>query len=165
MNAQDLLIYSDKCREVLRETLLASPEAFDRPFETRASLKSVRQLLSHAIGAEERWIESRIGGRTVHNYEERAAQTVEAMYADWDSIRANTRAFIASKDEAELARVICVTLGNGSRLSLSLDGIVFHIFNHETHHRAQISMALMQFGIDPPDFDYCLLLGKFAVNE
>jgi uncharacterized damage-inducible protein DinB len=165
MNANNLLIYSDKCREVLRETLLANSAAFDRPFETSASLKSVRQLLSHMIGAEERWIEARIGGRTVHNYESRAAETVEAVYADWDSIRANTRAFIASKDEAELARVICVTFANGWQRRLSLDEILFHIFNHETHHRAQISMALMQFGIDPPDFDYCFHFGKFTSNE
>jgi uncharacterized damage-inducible protein DinB len=155
----ELLAYSERCRAVLRETLAAHPEAFDRPFPTESRFNTIRMLLAHMIAAEERWVQVRIPGAPAGvRYEERAAATVEGVFADWESIRAVTRAFIEAQDEAGLARGITVDIEGWSDV-LSVEQILFHVFNHETHHRAQICLALMQQGIVPPDFDFIFLHG------
>ena len=40
---------------------------------------------------------------------------------------------------------------------LTVEEILFHIFNHQVFHLGQISLILQQKGIDPPYFDYILL--------
>jgi uncharacterized damage-inducible protein DinB len=150
---QDLLRYSNNCRAVLRETLTANPEVFRREFETIARYNTVRMLLAHTIGAEERWIERRIGGREIVDYEERAGTTVASLYDDWDAIRQRTVAYVEALEPADYTRSLRVKLGDWES-DLTIGQILFHVFNHETYHRAQISMALQMAGIDPPNFDY-----------
>ena len=164
MHIRALFTYSDNCRAVLREILTQHEDVVKSEFRTESRFSSIHGLLAHVIGAEERWVEYRIGGREVVSYEERAADSVEAMFADWDRIRAKTHAFLDTLDEGALRRTLHVQLG--SRTSgqvwdgdLTIEQILFHIVNHETHHRAQISMALQQRMIDPPNFDYILLHG------
>ena len=35
--------------------------------------------------------------------------------------------------------------------------LVTHLFNHQTHHRGQVTTLLSQFGIDPGDTDLMLM--------
>ena len=159
MDIGDLLDYSDNCRQLLRQTLAAHPNAFGAPFETLSAYKSVRQIVAHCIGAEERWIEMRIGGRALPAfYEARAAETVEGLWADWDAVRAGTRDFYERLETDSLKFRIAVHLPHRDfRAHLSLEQILFHILNHESHRRGQIIMALQRMGIDPPDFGYVFL--------
>ena len=159
MDIGDLLDYSENCRRLLRQTLAAHPDAFDAPFETLSAYKSVRQIVAHCVGAEERWIEMRIGGRALTAfYEERAAATVEALWADWDAVRAGTRDFYRRLDADCLAFQIAVQLPQWDHHThLSLEQILFHILNHENYHRGQVVMTLQRMGIDPPNFDYVIL--------
>ena len=160
MDIGNLLDYSDNCRGLLRRTLALHPDLFHAPFETLSPYKSVRQIVAHCVGAEERWIELRIGGRALPaRYEERAAATVEGLWADWDAVRAGTRHFYGRLDVEGLALRIAVHLPQWGqrRAHLTLEQILFHILNHESHHRGQVVMALQRMGIDPPDFDYVFL--------
>ena len=155
----DILRYSDNCRAVLRKVLEENPGTFGTPIGTTSVYNTIRRLLSHIAGAEERWIEKRIGGREIVNYEERAAGTIDGVFADWDAIRERTRAYMDGLGPGGLDRVYHLQLGSPAAGSawegdLTVEQILFHIFNHETHHRAQISMALQQQGVVPPDFDY-----------
>jgi uncharacterized damage-inducible protein DinB len=161
MDVRSLFAYSDNCRTLLKETLLAHPDVLDRPFHTLSKFASVRMLLAHSMAAEERWIEMRVRGRHVTPYEDRASDSLEGLFADWDRIRANTREFLAGPEAEDLSRKVQVEVGGYPPLTLTIEQILFHIANHEVHHRAQISMALQQMGIDPPNFDYCLLHGQY----
>jgi uncharacterized damage-inducible protein DinB len=35
--------------------------------------------------------------------------------------------------------------------------LVMHMFNHQTHHRGQVTTLLSQYGIDPGDTDLMLM--------
>ena len=161
---RDLYRYSDNCRKLLRETLEANPQAFDTRFPTTGQYDTVRMLLAHSVGAEERWIERRIRGGAVIDYEGRAGSTIVGLFGDWDGIRERTYGLMDGLGPGGLERIIDVELGSGAGTSswrgqLTIEQILFHIVNHEVHHRAQVSMALQQMGIDPPNFDYVLLHG------
>ena len=153
-----LLDYSDNCRALLKDTLLAHRDLVDRPIQPPLrEMRSIRYIASHMVGAEQRWVERRILGRDISDYETCAATSIDDLFVDWDRTRSQTRAYLAKLNPDDYRRVYTVGLGERWIGSLTVEQILFHIFNHETHHRAQISMALQQFGLDPPDFDFVFL--------
>ncbi len=160
MDIRRLLTYSDNCRRLLQDTIAAHPEAFDAPIDTIGEYKSVHALIAHCIGAEQRWTEQRIHGQLGSaRYEDRAAETLTGLFADWGHVRAKTRAVIdADRDAANVPRLhhdVALTETRGGRADvLTVEECLFHVFNHQTFHLGQISMALQQQDIDPPDLDY-----------
>src|SRR5437764_539801 len=90
----EILRYSDNCRIALRKVLDDNPDTFGTPIVTNSMHNSIRRLVSHIAGAEERWIEKRIGGREIVNYEERAGDSIDSVFRDWDAIRERTRAYM-----------------------------------------------------------------------
>jgi len=156
MDLQTILHYSDKARSLLRETLADNESLLDRPFGTTSQYTSIRKLMAHIIGAEERWL-ARIEQREVPaRYEELMGKTPGELWDDWDRVRAGTRQCLLTGD---LSRSLRVELPMWQHEGdATVEQILFHVFNHETHHRAQISMLLQHFGVDPPNFDFVLLM-------
>lgn len=151
--------YSDNCWRLLGETLATLPGVWERQFETTSQWNTVRLLLAHTVGAEERWIIRRLQNLPLPvNYEERAAPDWEGLYADHMALRAATYAYLEQLTDAELEGEEPVELTQWDhRPSLSKADILFHILNHETYHRGQVITELQRSGADPPDFDYVLL--------
>jgi uncharacterized damage-inducible protein DinB len=162
MNKSDflcLLSYSDRCWSLLRETLGQHPEAFDVPFETTSEWQSVRLLMAHTLAAEERIITARLREEPLPvRYEERAAKTLDGLYADLAEVRARTRAYLETLPEGDLEKEKPLHLPQlqlrGERTRADF---LFHLLNHDNYHRGQVVMALQRLGLDPPNFDYVLL--------
>jgi uncharacterized damage-inducible protein DinB len=161
LSINELLSYSDNCRRILRECLSTNQDAWNRPIEPPLiEFKTVRDIVVHTAGAEERWVKMRIGGQDVPFYADRAPAEIEGVFEDWDGFRKETNSFIGRQTPESLQKVFHLTLGGDYWTGdLTAKQILFHILNHETHHRGQISMALQQMGIDPPDFDFIFLHG------
>jgi uncharacterized damage-inducible protein DinB len=165
MDVRRQLAYADKARLLLRETLEANPETFDRRFETTGQYRTIRELVAHLIGAEQRWTIGRLYGEPrPPRYEDAPAETLAGLFTDWETIRARTWAFASQTDADTLAaRVIEFEMPQGDKqgsrtVSLTLEEVLFHVCNHQSWHLGQISMAWQQMGTDPPNFDYMLLL-------
>jgi uncharacterized damage-inducible protein DinB len=143
----------------LRSTLEQHPDVFDQPFETLSSFKCIRLLVAHMAGAEERWVLQRLCNTPPGpRLEERAPESLDGVFDEWERIRANTRAFVAALDIAGLSGMIPVSLPHhGYEGRKTVEQILFQVFNHQTYHLGQISMTLQRLGIDPPNFDYILL--------
>lgn len=52
----------------------------------------------------------------------------------------------------------------GQRLETPLWGVVAHVFNHQTHHRGQITTLFMQQGCDPGSTDLFAMLREEAAS-
>ena len=57
-------------------------------------------------------------------------------------------------EEENLDKLISYQNSSGKIFSNKLSDILLHLFNHGTHHRAQISLLLRQNNIVPPKTDY-----------
>lgn len=158
MNIQNIMAYAENARLLLYETLDAHPEAQDAAFETTARYETITELVAHLIGAEMRWTIGRLYAEPAPaRYEEQAAPSWGGLKADWDAIRARTLLFVGA-ESTDWGRIIPVDLPQwGQKMALTAEEIVLHLCNHQTWHIGQISMALQQQGIDPPNFDYVLL--------
>lgn len=154
-----LFDYSDKCWERLRTLLEAHPSDFDRPFETTSHWNTVRLLLAHAIGAEERWILLRLQEIPIPVwYEERAADSLEGIYADHKRMRHTARTYLSTLTEATLQEETDIHLPQWNfRDKLTRADVLYHLINHDNYHRGQVIMALQRFEVDPPNFDFIFM--------
>jgi uncharacterized damage-inducible protein DinB len=162
MNTTDfhrLLRYSDNCWSRLGEVFANVPraaEVWNTQFNTTSRWNTIRLLLAHTIGAEQRLVTVRLqNGPLPVQFEDRAATDWDGLFQDHRTIRAATYVYLDSLTETDLEDEQEVWRIDG--ISLTRADILFQILNHENYHRGQVVMALQRFGLDPPDFDYVLL--------
>jgi uncharacterized damage-inducible protein DinB len=53
-----------------------------------------------------------------------------------------------SLSDPDLSQLFCYTTLKGDRVCKRYSGLVLHFFNHQTHHRGQVTTLLSQFGRD-----------------
>ena len=155
MEARELLAYADWSRAVLKSTVEANAETWDREIETLSNFKSIRALTAHIAAAEERWVMRILGKpRPDPGYEDRAGSSIDEVFKGWDSIRAATHAVVSKASDSDLSAVHHISLPHwGLEFDRSVEQMLFQVFNHQTYHIGQISMSLQRWGIDPPNFD------------
>jgi uncharacterized damage-inducible protein DinB len=161
MTIKQQLEYADNTRRLLHSILRENAAVFATPIETLGAHKSFRALVTHIAGAEERWVVGRLGGTAIAvRFEDRAPADGDGVFHDWEGIRAKTHAHISALDKSGLGGLVPVKLPQwGFDGKMTVEQILFQVFNHQTFHLGQVSMALQQLGIDPPFFDYVLLHG------
>ncbi len=89
----------------------------------------------------------------------------EAMFRDLASLRAYREwldeliiQFTASVSDEVLASNLSYANTKGVRSSRNLHALLTHFFNHQTHHRGQVTTLLFQAGIDPGTTDLLALI-------
>ena len=92
----------------------------------------------------------------------------QELYADFDELRRERAltddalsAWVAELTSERLAAPLVYTRG-GRAQSAPLWGSVAHLFNHQTHHRGQITTLLTQRGLDPGVTDLVAMLREEA---
>lgn len=139
--------------EELRAGLLAVLGKFDdaelayRPFETSWS---VGQIMLHIANAEEGWFRFVVKqelGEWPADYGLEAYPTVEAIKALLTEVHGRTSAYLATLDFAELERPVEAFWGE----TLSLGWVIWHVLEHEIHHRGELSLILGLLGREGPE--------------
>jgi uncharacterized damage-inducible protein DinB len=133
-----------------------TPEELDRKWG--GSFATARGLLKHIVGADQLWIE-RLNG-----YSPRAMPEFPGSYAgqqfrdEWRKLEARERTFIEALTPAQLAKDLTYTNLKGVTSTWPLADVLYHIVNHGTYHRGQITHLLRDLGKDAPGTDYVLYL-------
>ena len=121
-----------------------------------AFFKSILGTLNHLLFADLVWVgrfkegKSRVSDKTKLLHEELGAlrgarEVLDAEICDW----------AAALDEAWLARTLTFrTLDGTAEFNFAAWMMVMHMFNHQTHHRGQITTLLTQAGEDVGPTDY-----------
>ncbi|HUS84514.1 MAG TPA: DinB family protein [Anaerolineales bacterium] len=134
--------------EQVRSGLLATMDEFSDdelsfiPFEPSWS---VGQIMLHIAGAEEGWFRYVIG----REYDEWPPGYSLADYPDVGSIKAlltevyaRTEAYLDTQTLADLERMIDAPWGK----SIPQSWIIWHVLEHEIHHRGELSLILGLLG-------------------
>jgi uncharacterized damage-inducible protein DinB len=150
MELSHLLHYWDTVRETLFEALDKLTDS-QLDFTPAPGLWSLRRVACHIALAEEGWFRYQVT-RELDDWPE--INDAEAVYPSVASVKvlleevhARTRAFLSEDGEAKMAMDIPVTWGN----SVKLEWIVWHVLEHEIHHRGEIFLMLGLQGIEAPD--------------
>ncbi|MGB2896833.1 MAG: DinB family protein [Anaerolineales bacterium] len=132
----------------VRSDLLATMDKFsddELTFVPFNASRAVGQIMLHIAGAEEGWFRYVIG----RGYDEWPPEYSLADYPDIGSIKAlltkvhtRTEAYLDTQDLADLECMIDAPWGK----SIPLGWIIWHVLEHEIHHRGELSLILGLLG-------------------
>ena len=131
---------------------LLTPEQFTQP--VAGSYGSIRNTLVHILSAEWGWLDRCGGpprGAKLHPHDYPSVESVQEL---WARVEGYVRTFLSSLSDADVARDIEFTIGDGPKQSQSLGALLQHGANHGVHHRGQVALLLRMLGHAPGDFDY-----------
>jgi len=157
---RDLFDYNYGARDRQLDACAAlSEEQFLRPMGN--SFSSVRDTLAHLVAVEWIWHE-RWRGKSPSKVDaqEFAAGTfpnLATVRDRWGVVEGNVRAFLAGLNEVDLAQALTYTNVKGERWTSPLWQALFHVVNHQTYHRGQITTLLRQLGAAAPAVDYLVM--------
>ena len=128
----------------------------ERKRDLGAFFKSVHGTLNHLLLADQAWMQ-RLHGQPVT-----LKSSADELYADFDELRAARgrmddeldRWAAALSDEFVAAPYRFYSVIYKRELSLPAWAVVVHVFNHQTHHRGQLTTLLKQLGQDPGVTDF-----------
>lgn len=126
----------------------------------KAFFKSIHGTLNHLLVGDNLWM-GRLEQRPF------ALTTLDAeLHADFDELKAARRAMderiraFAERVTAEwLAAPFEYRKMSGAPVKVMGWAVLTHFFNHQTHHRGQVTTLLTQCGVDPGDTDIVAMPG------
>ena len=115
---------------------------------------SLHGLAVHGYGAEQAWLQ-RIGGDFPSRLALPSAFTTFAeLQAAWETLWDEWQAYVDSLTSNELDRRLEFRNTEGVEMSILMDDVLRHVFNHATEHRSQITPTLAQLGHPTEPLDY-----------
>jgi uncharacterized damage-inducible protein DinB len=136
-----------------------------------AFFKSIHGTLNHLLLADRVWL-GRFKGVTVANgFMARGIRSLDQeLYVDFEELRRERALtddeismWVAGLTDERLAGPLVYVRG-GQRQEAKLWCAVAHLFNHQTHHRGQITTLLTQQGHDPGVTDLVAMLREEATR-
>jgi uncharacterized damage-inducible protein DinB len=143
-----------------------------RKRDAGAFFKSIHGTFNHLLLADRVWL-ARFQGITVPGEllgPGGIRSLDQELYADFEELRreraltdAELSAWVAGLTPERLAAPL-VYMRRGQKQESPLWWAVAHLFNHQTHHRGQITALLMQQGCDPGVTDLFAMLREEATR-
>ncbi len=135
-----------------------------RKADRGAFFRSIHSTLNHLIWADYTWLGRFAGGTPLAKDYPKAAIGTD-LYGDWNALKsariamdADILSWAATLDAGWLAGDFSWYSGlTKSTRTMPACLLVAHMFNHQTHHRGQVTTLLSQLGIDPGDTDLMLM--------
>jgi len=136
-----------------------------------AFFKSIHGTFNHLLVADRIWLARFMGESTPEGFIGPGIRSLdEVLYPDFEQLRAERTitdeklSDWVSQVTVERLHAPLVFLRRGQRQELPLWWAVAHLFNHQTHHRGQITTLFTQQGVDPGVTDLFVLLREEAVS-
>ncbi len=121
------------------------------------SFPSLRDTLVHIAGAEWIWCE-RWNGRSPRAFPRgELFPTLAALQEYWRGVERDVRHFVAGATDAALSQPFTYINLAGRQWTYPLGETMFHLANHGTYHRGQITTLLRQLGSDAVEIDYLVM--------
>ncbi len=143
----------------------------DRKLDWGAFFRSIHGTFNHLLLADRIWLGRFHDGAKPFESLDASGQAIpvkslaQELYADFEMLRrersATDRAileWVGSLSEARLAAPFHYRSLNGVEQGHPLGWAALHFFNHQTHHRGQITTLLHQAGHDPGVTDLLAML-------
>lgn len=164
--------YNAWMNQKLYETV-AELSAEERSANRGAFFGSVHGTLNHLMVADRTWLQRFAQSFATPTALEWVAQLPrptaldQILFTDFQEMRAHREALDASIKEwvdslsqADLERTLNYSSMKGIAVSQPFSGVLLHFFNHQTHHRGQITTLLSQMGKDVGATDLLLLVPR-----
>ena len=133
--------------QVLDSVSKLNAEQFTRDIEN--SFRSVRDTLVHILSAEWIWLERWEGTSPKSMLDPGELTSVEAVKTRWDKVESERAEFIRLLTPERLQMAISYVNTRGQTFAYPQWQMMFHVVNHSTYHRGQITTLVRQVGAKP----------------
>jgi uncharacterized damage-inducible protein DinB len=131
---------------------------------------SIKDLVLHIPVVEDSWVhedilrdtptwESLAGFPDVMEVQYHDDKSLAWMLAYWKHVEASSLAYVAKLEASELTRLVTDSGSKGDEL-FTVEGVLWHVMQHEVRHTAQIALLARQLGFSPPQLDLIRYLQK-----
>jgi uncharacterized damage-inducible protein DinB len=150
----DYLVRARRDLWALLETM--PDEALAKKVLSGPRFECIKDLISHIAEIEDSWVHEDIlrdqpVWTTVPELENAqdgpfyANMSLEVLLNYWRAVEASTLNFLETLNPVELERLV-----DGQ---FTVDGLIWHVMQHETRHTAQVAILARQLGFSPPQLD------------
>lgn len=129
------------------------------------SLGSVHAQLVHVMSAEEIWFFRLRGESLAAMRKPEDFPTRLEIRHKWNLIERDVRAYVNRLTDADLLTNVCYRTTTGKTCSDSLAGVLLHVVNHGTDHRAQILSLIDQLGGETVEQDLIFYMREKAAQS
>ena len=141
--------------------------ANDRVFEAVAALSpqdftedlgnsypSVRDTLTHIVSAEWIWLQRWKGASPRQMFDPEEFSELKPLRARWAEVSADQRAFLGAVTRERLRAVLPYVNLKGQTWRYPLWRQMYHVVNHSSYHRGQLTTMLRQLRAVPISTDF-----------
>jgi uncharacterized damage-inducible protein DinB len=151
--ASELLTYNTWANTRLLDAVARlDDEQFTRALG--GSFGSVQATLTHMVWAEWLWLERWQDRSPTQLFEPRDFPSISDLRPRWAQVQTTHEAFVASLTPAQLERAGRYTNRKGEVWEYALWRQMFHLFNHSTYHRGQVTHMLRLLDAQPAATDF-----------
>jgi uncharacterized damage-inducible protein DinB len=133
-------------------------EQFLHPLES--SFSSVRDTLAHLVGAEWLYLERWRGRPPRSMLPSEEFPTLQAVRERWREIERQLRDYLAGLSDRALGQPTHYTNLKGQAKTFLLWQTMYHLLNHQSYHRGQITTLLRMLGASPVPVDFYVYLDR-----
>jgi uncharacterized damage-inducible protein DinB len=153
----------DMVEELLRYNTWANRRLFDAVVRldsgkfTRnvgGSYPSIQSTLTHIVWVEWLWVERWQGHSPKEIFAPQDFPAASDLASRWSQIQAAQETFVRSLGPEDLQRVIRYTNRAGEVREYALWRMLYHLFNHSTYHRGQVTNMLRLLDAQPASTDF-----------
>jgi uncharacterized damage-inducible protein DinB len=135
---------------ILRAASALTPQELTHDFHTAD--RSVLGTLAHLFASDRLWL-ARLSGAPRAGFITDADRDIGVLQTAWPELLEGWQTWASDlTDERAIAPVAFIDL-KGASLNQPLWQLIFHVVNHGTHHRGQVSGFLRSLGHPPPPTD------------
>ncbi len=157
MNIQTFYRYLTRARRDLWAVLESLPdEVLSKNMIPAERFHCIKDLLMHIAAVEDSWIHEDILRDTPvwkSDLPEALLQDgvffadtpLETILSYWKNVEASTLGFLERLETGELSRIV--------EEERTVEGLLWHVMQHEVRHTAQIALLIRQQGFKPPALD------------
>jgi uncharacterized damage-inducible protein DinB len=150
MNASEVFRHWIEVRNGLFQALDQLSDA-QLDFQPRPGLWSLKETVCHIAGAEEGWfryvVTQELTGWEEAEFPAANYPTGLAVKILLAEVHARTEAYFSQEADAMLGRMVPLPWGG----QMTLGEVVWHVLEHEIHHRGEIFLMLGLMGLEAPD--------------
>jgi uncharacterized damage-inducible protein DinB len=136
-------------------------EQFLRPMGS--SFSSLRDTLAHLVAVEWVWQE-RWSGRSptreeyLRDWGPERFPTVASVRERWAEVERQVRVFLRQLTEEKASQPLSYTNIKGEKWTYPLWQTLWHVVNHQTYHRGQVTTLLRQLGAKAQPLDFLVAI-------
>ena len=169
MNIPTFYDYLTRARRDLWTFLESLPdEVLARAVLPGERFHCIKDLISHVASVEDSWVHEDIlkdtpvwetapGMEDAEDGPVYAGKPLELLLGYWRVVETSTLEYLSTLTPDELTRAVAVDGSRGLK-HFTVEGLLWHVMQHEVRHTAQVAMLSRQMGFKPPALDLLFYL-------